>query len=244
MNASELLRSLQEEGVQLWREGEELRYRAPKRLLSVGLIEALAARKPEIVQLLQPLPVAGPCFQAWSPPPSDLPGSLSAFVCAAANVVPETTRAGQLLTECCDGFLSRWPTRRSGTGAQSRRTDRSSRSLSDHVRRQGCSTPADRCARQWNSACLWKSSICGLFQSPGESPSCKGWSPSKQGDPLPWIARLFCTPRFSRWPKIATRFCSPRITLWSMAGRLASCCGIFQLFMMRIPTAVGPRSKR
>ncbi|HET7238577.1 MAG TPA: condensation domain-containing protein, partial [Terrimicrobiaceae bacterium] len=71
MNASELLRSLQEEGVQVWREGEELRYRAPKRLLSVGLIEALAARKLEIVQLLQPLPVAEPCFQAWSPPPSD-----------------------------------------------------------------------------------------------------------------------------------------------------------------------------
>ena len=33
MNASELLRSLQEEGVQLWREGEELRYRAPIRLV-------------------------------------------------------------------------------------------------------------------------------------------------------------------------------------------------------------------
>ena len=71
MNASELLRSLQEEGVQLWREGEELRYRAPKGLLSVGLIKTLAARKPEIIQLLQHRTVAGPCFQAWSPPPSD-----------------------------------------------------------------------------------------------------------------------------------------------------------------------------
>ena len=70
MNAAELLRSLQEEGVQLWREGDELRYRAPKGLLSVALIEALAARKQEIMRLLQ-RPAAGPCFQAWSPPPSD-----------------------------------------------------------------------------------------------------------------------------------------------------------------------------
>ena len=30
-------------------------------------------------------------------------------------------------------------------------------------------------------------------------------------------------------------FCSPRITLWSMARRLTSCCGIFRLFIMRIP---------
>ena len=36
MNARELLRSLQEEGIQLWREGEELRYRAPIRLRSVS----------------------------------------------------------------------------------------------------------------------------------------------------------------------------------------------------------------
>ena len=71
MNASELLRSLQQEGVQLWREGEELRYRAPKGLLSAGLIEALAARKQEILQLLQNRSVARPCFQAWRPRPSD-----------------------------------------------------------------------------------------------------------------------------------------------------------------------------
>jgi len=33
MNAMQLLRSAQEEGIQLWREGEELRYRAPIRLV-------------------------------------------------------------------------------------------------------------------------------------------------------------------------------------------------------------------
>ena len=71
MNASELLRSLQEEGVQLWREGDELRYRAPKGSLSVGIIEALAARKQEIIQLLQNHSVARPCFQARRPLPSD-----------------------------------------------------------------------------------------------------------------------------------------------------------------------------
>ncbi|HEU4679484.1 MAG TPA: condensation domain-containing protein, partial [Terrimicrobiaceae bacterium] len=71
MNASELFRSLREEGFQLWREGDELRYRAPKGLLSPGLIKALTALKPEIIPLLEVQSVAGSCFQAWSPPPSN-----------------------------------------------------------------------------------------------------------------------------------------------------------------------------
>ena len=67
MNAAELLRSLRAEGVQLWCEGEKLRYRAPKARLAPGLIEALASYKLEIIELLQRPVAAGPCFQAWSP---------------------------------------------------------------------------------------------------------------------------------------------------------------------------------
>ncbi len=70
LNAAELLRSLRAEGVQLWCEGEKLRYRAPKGRLAAQLIEALASCKAEIIDLLQKPAVAaaGPCFQAWSPP--------------------------------------------------------------------------------------------------------------------------------------------------------------------------------
>ncbi len=68
MNASELLRCLEEEGVQVWREGEDLRYRAPRGRLAPGLIDALVSRKAEIVQLLQRRWRAGSALQAWSPP--------------------------------------------------------------------------------------------------------------------------------------------------------------------------------
>ena len=66
----ELLRSLRDEGIQLWSEGEKLRYRAPKGKLAPGLIEALVSCKSEIIALLQKPVAAGPCFQAWSPSPA------------------------------------------------------------------------------------------------------------------------------------------------------------------------------
>lgn len=78
MNAVKLLRSLRDEGVQLWREGDKLRYRAPKGL-APGVVEAVGACKAQILELLQQSPVAGPCFQAWSPqaPPRTYPLSFA-----------------------------------------------------------------------------------------------------------------------------------------------------------------------
>ncbi len=66
LNAVELLRSLREEGVHLWCEGDKLRYRAPKGL-APGVVEALGACKAQVLELLQRPPAAGPCFQAWNP---------------------------------------------------------------------------------------------------------------------------------------------------------------------------------
>ena len=68
MNPAELLRSLQEEGIQLWCEGDRLRYRAPQGRLGPELIRALTTHKSEIVALLQKPPAFASCFQAWAPP--------------------------------------------------------------------------------------------------------------------------------------------------------------------------------
>ncbi|HEY5705829.1 MAG TPA: amino acid adenylation domain-containing protein [Terrimicrobiaceae bacterium] len=68
MNPAELLRSLQEEGIQLWCEGERLRYRAPQGRLGPELIQTLSTHKSEIVALLRKPPAFASCFQAWAPP--------------------------------------------------------------------------------------------------------------------------------------------------------------------------------
>jgi amino acid adenylation domain-containing protein len=71
LSSTELLRALQEEGVQLWCDGDRLRYRAPKGRLGPEVIRALSAHKSEILALLQrpsTPPALGTCFQAWTPP--------------------------------------------------------------------------------------------------------------------------------------------------------------------------------
>ncbi len=51
--ATELLDDLAGQGVKLWVEGAQLRYRAPKHVVTPTVIAALKERKPEIIELLQ-----------------------------------------------------------------------------------------------------------------------------------------------------------------------------------------------
>ncbi len=55
ISLNEFLRDLRQHGVQLWLEGDRLRYRAAKELLTPALLAELRARKPEIVTFLQSL---------------------------------------------------------------------------------------------------------------------------------------------------------------------------------------------
>ena len=52
MEATALLLELLRNGAQLWAEGDELRFRAPKGVLTPDLREGLSRHKPEIVGLL------------------------------------------------------------------------------------------------------------------------------------------------------------------------------------------------
>lgn len=52
MNAAELLRDLSAQGVQLWAEGDRLRYRAPQGVLTAGRLEQLRRHKADLLTLL------------------------------------------------------------------------------------------------------------------------------------------------------------------------------------------------
>jgi amino acid adenylation domain-containing protein len=68
LNAAEILRSLHDEGVQLWCEGDRLRYRAPKGRLGPELMRLLAEQKAEILRLLEIPPARAPAGNAcWAP---------------------------------------------------------------------------------------------------------------------------------------------------------------------------------
>jgi pyochelin synthetase len=54
MTATELLADLAQQGVQLWVEGDRLRYRAPKGALTPSLRDGLLAHKSELLALLPP----------------------------------------------------------------------------------------------------------------------------------------------------------------------------------------------
>jgi hypothetical protein len=49
-----ILEELSREGVKVWAEGERLRYRGPKRVLTPDVLERLLAHKSEILAYLQP----------------------------------------------------------------------------------------------------------------------------------------------------------------------------------------------
>ena len=62
MSAAALLEGLHRQGVRLWLEGDELRLRGSKRVLTPETLACLKEQKPEIVALLQSPPSHEECF--------------------------------------------------------------------------------------------------------------------------------------------------------------------------------------
>ena len=52
MNAAELIEELQERGVRLTADGDRLRFRGPREVLTEARLSQLRERKPEVLQLL------------------------------------------------------------------------------------------------------------------------------------------------------------------------------------------------
>ena len=70
MTLAGLVDSLREQGVELWTEGDRLRYSAPKGMMTPALRQQLSERKAELLQYLQS---AGPGTILTPPPVRPVP---------------------------------------------------------------------------------------------------------------------------------------------------------------------------